>query len=343
MEHRKMTAIVYALLAAVFYAINMPCSKLLLAYVPATLLAGFLYLGAGIGIGILFLFHHGKLERHELLGKPDMPYAIGMVVLDCFAPILLMVGLLRTTSANASLLNNFEIVATSVIAWVIFREKISRRLWCAILLVTLSSAILSLEDSSGLQFSIGSLFVLLAAVCWGFENNCTRSISSKNTYEIVTIKGIGSGLGSLILGLATGERLPAVKYILLSMLLGFVAYGLSIFFYIRAQKDLGAAKTSAYYAIAPFVGAFLSFLVLHEPLSAQYLIALVLMIFGSALVTADALALEHHKHMHTHTITHTHDGSTHTHTITHSHEHIHFAGVTSYEHTHPDSVYHHAH
>lgn len=289
MARQKKLAIVYAVLAAVFYAVNMPCSKLLLGHVPATLMAGFLYLGAGLGVGTLFFVRRGQLDRREMLGRQDLPYTLGMVALDCAAPIFLMLGLERTTSANASLLNNFEIVATSVIAWVLFHEKISKGLWRAIFLVTLSSAILSLEDASGLQFSSGSLLVLLAAVCWGFENNCTRSISAKNTYEIVTIKGIGSGLASVAVGLFSGERFPAVPYILLSLVLGFVAYGLSIFFYIRAQKDLGAAKTSAYYAIAPFVGALLSFLVLKEPLSGRYLAALALMILGSALVTADAL------------------------------------------------------
>lgn len=289
----KTAAIFYAIIAAVFYAVNMPCSKVLLAHVPSTIMAGLLYLGAGVGVGILFLLRRGggKTERGELLSRADLPYTVGMVALDCAAPVLLMLGLERTTSANASLLNNFEIAATSVIALVIFKEAISKRLWLAIFLVTLSSAILSLEDASGLQFSIGSVFVLLAATCWGFENNCTRKISSKNTYEIVTVKGLGSGTGSLLLGLATGERLPAAGYILLAMLLGFVAYGLSIFFYIKAQKDLGAAKTSAYYAIAPFVGAFLSFVVLREPLSGQYLLALVIMILGSALVTADTLGV----------------------------------------------------
>lgn len=121
-----------------------------------------------------------------------------MVLLDIIAPISLMYGLLHTTSANASLLNNFEIVATTIIAFVIYKEVVSKRLWIAIAIVTLSSMVLSFEDISGLQFSWGSLFVLLAAVCWGFENNCTRNISSKNIFEIVTIKGICSGIGSFL-------------------------------------------------------------------------------------------------------------------------------------------------
>lgn len=288
-QSNKTGSILFAVLAAVFYAVNMPFSKLLLEVVPSTMLAGLLYLGAGVGIGILFLCTVKKADRGELLSKADLPYTAGMVILDILAPISLMYGLKHTTSANATLLNNFEIVATTVIACIVFKETISKRLWVSILLVTVASAVLSLEDLSGFRLTWGSLFVLLAAVCWGFENNCTRKLSSKNTYEIVTVKGVCSGLGSLVVGHILGERLPAARYIVPVLLLGFVAYGLSIFFYIRAQKELGAAKTSAYYAVAPFVGALLSFLILREPFSPQYFIALVLMIAGSVIATCDTL------------------------------------------------------
>ncbi|MBR1383075.1 MAG: DMT family transporter, partial [Ruminococcus sp.] len=149
--------------------------------------------------------------------------------------------------------------------------------------------------------------------CWGLENNCTRSISDKSTYQIVTIKGFCSGTGSMITALVIGERLPAVRYIAAALVLGFVAYGLSIFTYIRAQKTLGAAKTSAYYAAAPFIGALLSLVILKEALSASYFAALMIMIVGTAFVVADTL-MHHHEHEHSHTFTHTHDGITHTHT-----------------------------
>ena len=200
-----------------------------------------------------------------------------------------MLGLHYGTSSNASLLGNFEIVATTVIALFVFKEAVSKRLWGAIALITLSSILLSFEGADSLHFSYGSLFVLLATTCWGFENNCTRKISSKNTYEIVVLKGIFSGLGSMLIAFATGEHLPEIKYIGLALLLGFVAYGLSIFLYIRAQNVLGAAQTSAYYAVAPFVGASLSFLFLREPLTGIYLVALAVMIAGTALVVADTL------------------------------------------------------
>ena len=285
----KLKAVFYAILAALLYAINMPFSKLLLNNIPSTMLAGFLYLGAGIGIGIMFLFRRKSFCREEMLTKQDLPYTIGMIVLDILAPVLLMYGLEHTTSATASLLNNFEIVATALIALLVFKEFVSKRLWLAIACVTLSSIILSVEDFSSLKLSWGSVFVLLAAICWGFENNLTRSISSKNTYEIVMLKGIFSGLGSLVIALILGEKVSSLLYIVFALILGFFAYGLSIFFYIRAQKELGAAKTSAYYAIAPFVGAFLSFIFLKETLTVRYVIALIIMIVGSLLTTSDTL------------------------------------------------------
>ncbi len=331
---QKIISIFYAFLAACFYAVNMPVSKTLLQTVPPTMLAAFLYLGAGLGVGGMYLLRKDK-KQEENLTKKDLPYTVGMIALDIFAPIALMFGLARTTSANASLLNNFEIAATSVIALVIFKETISKRLWLAIFLVTLSSALLSFEDVSSLRFSYGSLLVLLAAVCWGLENNCTRKISSKNTYEIVTLKGIGSGLGSLVIAFFLGEKFPGAKHIVFAMALGFVAYGLSIFFYIKAQSFLGAAKTSAYYAVAPFIGAFLSFVFLREALSPSYALALLLMVAGTILIAADTL-LTSHAHLHTHTIVHTHDGVTHTHVITHSHPHSHLREES--EHTHHHAI-----
>ena len=136
---------------------------------------------------------------------------------------------------------------------------------------------------SSLTFSWGSIFVLLACVCWGFENNCTRMLSSKNPAQIVIIKGLGSGLGSLLLSLILGERFIGIGYIVLALGLGFVAYGLSIYFYIYAQRDLGAAKTSTYYAISPFIGAALSLIIFSELPSMIFIIALILMAIGTYL------------------------------------------------------------
>lgn len=331
--NQKAIAICYALAAALFYAVNVPCSKLLLNKVPPTFLAAFLYIGAGIGVGIMYLFQYKKEQPSVRLKRDDLPFTAGMVVLDIVAPILLMVGIKIGTSANASLLGNFEIVATTFIALLLFKEKVSKRLWIAIAMITLSSIILSFGGASTFQFSLGSVFVLGATICWGLENNCTRKISERSTYQIVTIKGFGSGTGSLIVAFVLGERFPDIKLILPALILGFIAYGLSIFTYIRAQKTLGAAKTSAYYAVAPFIGALLSFVILHEELTTAYLIALLFMIVGTVLVVTDTL-VNHHSHEHAHTFTHTHDGSTHSHTVVHTHSHNHYFKTENHSHTH---------
>lgn len=286
------TAIFWAILAAGLYALNAPVSKLLLEEVPPTMMAALLYLGAGIGLAMVRLVQRmiGKGKKEAPLTKKDMPYTVGMVVLDIAAPIFLMVGLTMTTAANASLLNNFEIVATAVIALFIFREAISRRLWLAIVLVTISSAILSVEDVTSFTFSYGSIFVLLACVCWGLENNCTRMISHKDPLEIVVIKGFGSGLGSLVLAFFLGESALPLVYGVCTLLLGFVAYGLSIFFYIYAQRYLGAAKTSAYYALAPFMATALSLVIFREKPSISFFIALLIMAVGTYFASTDNAA-----------------------------------------------------
>ena len=340
----KNIATFYAILAAALYAINIPLSKLLLARVEATMMAAFLYLGAGAG---LFLYGRiaGSRERGEPLTRKELPYTVGMIVLDIAAPILLMLGLERCDAANASLLNNFEIVATSLIAFLVFREQLSRRLTAAIALVTLASVILGFEGEGSFRFNAGSALVLAAACCWGLENNCTRMLSSKSSVQITTIKGLFSGLGSLIVALLIGEKCPGPVWILAVMGLGFVAYGLSINFYIKAQKDLGAAKTSAYYSIAPFLGVAFGMILLGERPGVQFYAGLAIMVLATVLMVKDTIALQHsHLHTHTHTHEHRHGDVVHTHeqTHVHTHTHIHGADESAHGHTH-DTIEGHDH
>lgn len=283
------SGICLALFAAALYAINSPLSKLLLDYLPPTLMAGFLYIGAGVCMLALALLRKvRKTERTETkLTKRELPYIVAMILLDIAAPVCLLLGLKSTTAANASLLNNFEIVATAVIALVVFKEKINFRLWLGILFITLSCMVLSFEDLSSLQFSYGSLLILLACVCWGFENNCTKKISSKDPLEIVLLKGIFSGLGSLLIGFIIGERITVLWSVFAVIGVGFVAYGLSIFFYVHAQRILGAARTSTYYAVSPFIGTLLSLVIFREIPHYTYFIALALMIIGAWLSSQD--------------------------------------------------------
>lgn len=335
MEQNKLKANMFAFLAAVFYAINVPISKVLLQHVGPTTMAALLYLGAGIGIGMMSLFNKKDREKAESLTKAELPYIVGMIVLDIAAPILLMLGISYGSSANASLLGNFEIVATTVIALILFKEAVTKRLWLAIGLITLSSVLLSFEGTDSFHFSYGSLLVIMATVCWGLENNCTRELSSKSTYQIVMLKGLCSGLGALVIALIKRESFPGIGYIAIALALGFVAYGLSIFMYVRAQNVLGAAKTSAYYAVNPLIGALLAFVFLSESLSWMYMIALIVMVIGSALVVVDTF-IRQHDHEHQHTFTHSHGGSTHTHTVRHSHVHKHY--LTEEKHRHRHSI-----
>ena len=289
MEQNIRKGITFAILAAALYALNTPFSKILLDFMPSTLMAGFLYVGAGIGMVFIAAIRKlWKTETKELkLTKSELPYTVAMILLDIAAPICLLFGLNSTTAANAALLNNFEIAATAIIALMVFKEKISLRLWSGIVFVTFSCAILSFEDISSLSFSYGSLFVLFAAVCWGFENNCTRKISSKDPLQIVLLKGIFSGIGSIIIGLCIGERISAFWSIAAVLGLGFVAYGLSIYFYVYAQRLIGAARTSAYYAVAPIIAVLLSLIIFREMPSVTYFIAFMLMMIGAWLSSQD--------------------------------------------------------
>ena len=286
---RATRAVTYAILAAVFYAVSSPLSKVLLEDVSPYLMASLLYLGAGFGMMVVRSASPSKRSEERPLTGGDTPYILGMVVLDIAAPILLMYGLLNSPASSVSLLNNFEIVATTLIALLVFGERVSSRTWVAIILITASAIILSTAGAGELSFSTGSLAVILACVCWGIENNCTRRLSDSGPLRIVVIKGVFSGLGSLVIAVFMGMGSPTAAEIAGALALGFVSYGMSLFFYISAQGSLGAAKVSAYYAMAPFIGAFLSLALLGEPLTEMFALALAVMAAGVAVLTWESL------------------------------------------------------
>lgn len=291
---QKSTAILAALGAALLYAVSIPLSPFLLRQTGPVMLAALLYLGAGAGMTLLSLIC--PVPREDRLTRRQLPFTLGMILLDIAAPILLMLGLARAPAAHVSLLNNFEIVATSLFALLLFRERISRRVWCAIFLITAASLLLSFEGAQSLRFSSGSLLVLGACLCWGLENNCTRALSQKSAVQIVQVKGLFSGLGSLLVARLAGESLPDRRSLLAAMLLGFVCYGFSIFLYVRAQSVLGAARTSAFYSVNPFLAAALSLLLLRQPLADAYPHALALMLLGLFLTVRETLSeLPEHK------------------------------------------------
>lgn len=294
MERVKAQYAVMAFGAAALYAASAPASKLLLAEATPVFMASFLYLGAGIGMSLVGLFRNNFKPGHKetRLDKSDLTFVVLMIILDIIAPILLMIGLRMTTASNASLLNNFEIAATSIIAFMLFGEKVSKRLWKGIAVITAASMLLSLGEAGSLNFSLGSAFVLLAATAWGFENNCTRMLSLKDPLQVVVLKGLGSGAGSLIVALLIGDSFPELVYVAYALVLGFFSYGMSIWLYVYAQRGLGAARTSSYYAVAPFIGAAISYAVFRDPLSPTFLAALVLMMIGSYLAAFDGIHRE---------------------------------------------------
>jgi len=281
----KIVAIIYAILAALFYGFSSPLAKLLLDHISPYFLSSLLYFGAGLGMGLFVLLSKRQREipLNKTYKKKDIKYIVLMIVLDIVAPILLMTGLLSTSASTASLLNNFEIVFTSLIAMIFFKEIIGKKMWISIFLIVIAGALLAFEDFTGFHVSLGAIFVLLASLSWGLENNCTRMLSHGNPLYVVILKGIGSGLGSFIIALSVNALYGQWYYLVLALVLGFFSYGMSLYFYISAQRHLGAARTSAYYAIAPFAGSIFSFLILKETLSFIFAVAFIIMSIGTYL------------------------------------------------------------
>jgi drug/metabolite transporter (DMT)-like permease len=347
---KRNIAIFQAVMAAALFGMSTPVSKLLLDQIPPVMMAALLYLGAAIGMLVIYVIRGaGRYEVNEArITRHEAKFVVAMILLDIAAPILLMVGLRMSAASNVALLGNFEIVATAIIALVIFKENIGPRLWLAIGLITLSSILLSVKDLGNFSFSTGAILVLMASACWGLENNCTRMLSIKDPMQVVIIKGFGSGLGSLIIALAIKEFSFALPYIIAALVLGFFAYGLGIYLYVLAQRELGAARTSAYYAAAPFIGVGLSVLMFRQDYTVSFFIALAIMIIGAYLA-----AVEKHKHDHAHELLihehrHAHDEGHHNHhhdtevTREHSHEHVHEPLIHVHSHT-PDLHHQHNH
>lgn len=337
-------AILLALLAALLFGLNAPLSKVLLLTFPPMYMVSMLYLGAGAGMLILYVFKKNK-SREANLSKSDTKWAVLMIALDIIAPFFLMLGLKMSSSASASLLFNFEMVATTIVALVFFRESIGRRLWLSIGLITFASLLLTVDFSENLLigFSLGSLFVLMACVTWGFENNFTRNMSHKDPSQIVILKGFGSGTGALIVFFLSEYKsfTFSLSSTIYALVLGFVSYGLSIFFYVKAQRFLGASRTSTFYAAAPFLGVIFSFILFKEALSIAFSVSFIIMLTGAYLAASEKHEHSHHHEMMTHTHKHSHDDLHHSHNhenVTHSHTHTH--PETDHTHVHKPDIHH---
>lgn len=353
MYRKQIYPIAQALLAALFFGASAPIAKVLLGDVEPIPLAGFLYLGSGISLLIVKLIQRtgGKTAQNEAgIKKSDIGWLAGAVFAGgVAAPIVLLFSLRVTPASTASLLLNFESIATTLIAALVFKEGIHRRAWGAIILITLASILLSINSNQEWGLSLGALGILAACLLWGMDNNFTNNISAKDPLVIVTVKGLAAGSFSLIIGLTLGNQLPNIGIALKAMLLGSISYGLSIVLFVYAMRGLGAARTSALFGIAPLAGMFLSLILLRENFNLMLIVAFPLTLAGTLL-----LVNEKHDHHHVHDEilhehSHSHDDEHHDHNHDkaqfdqpHSHPHFH-AGMKHSHHHMPDLHHRHTH
>ena len=348
----KNRAILLALGSALLAGANAPLAKLLLGSIDPLFLAALLYLGCGSG---LYLFRRlrksvRKGETAEAsLEREDIPWLAGATLVGgVAAPMVMLFSLRGTPAATASLLLNFEAVATTLIAWTVFQEAVSRNAWWAVAAITAASVFLSLETSAGWGISIGALGILLAGVLWGLDNNFTRNISAKDPLDIVMAKGLAAGTVSLAIALLSGRPMPALSNVLWALGLGAFSYGMGIVLYVLAQRGLGAARTSALFSASPLVGVLLSLLIFGDTSFFKLGIALPLILLGTIL-----LVIEQHGHLHIHVETrhshaHNHDDEHHNHshngTSSEKHAHLHTHDPLFHDHPHmPDTHHRHIH
>lgn len=337
-----------ALMAALLFGASAPFAKLLLGDIQPVMLAALLYLGCGWGLlAVKIIRDYGArpVSREAGLARADAPWLAGAVLAGgVAAPIILMFSLKSTPAATASMLLNFEGAATSLIALAVFREALGRRVWAAIGLITLASIILSWNSGGDWGLSPGAAGILLACILWGLDNNFTRNISAKDPATIVIVKGVAAGSVSLAIALLTGEIMPSAPAIIKALILGLFSYGLSILLFVIAMRSLGAARTSAFFSSAPFIGAVISMLIFREWPGSAFLISLPIMLAGTALILREEHA---HLHLHPryeHDHRHKHDDGHHSHphddgwAEEHSHRHIH--EEIEHRHTHTPDIHH---
>jgi drug/metabolite transporter (DMT)-like permease len=344
-------AILFAFGSAALFGLSTPAAKTLLDQLHPAMLAGLLYCGAGIGVGMLRLLRAGGTRTREVaLGRRDIPWLIGSVISGGVAgPLLLMIGLAQTHAATASLLLAFEGAATVVIARLVFRESYGPRLVLGMACLAAGAATLAWSGTPTLDAVVGPLAIIGACFAWALDNNLTRKISAADPLQIVEIKGLVAGPVNLALGFWAGGSLPSLTTSLLAGAVGFVSYGVSMVLFVLALRELGAARTSAYFATAPFIGAVAAVFALGDPVTVQLAGAGALMALGVWLHLTERHAHEHihgpvqHAHRHVHDLHHQHAHQRSDHGAE-PHDHLHEHGPLTHEHPHtPDPHHQHGH
>lgn len=331
-----------AFLSAALFAASTPLAKLLVGVVDPWLLAGLLYLGSGVGLAATRLGRIviGRVPAEAPLRAPDLPW-VALVVLSggVVGPVLLMIGLSVTPASSSALLLNLEGLATMAIAWLVFRENADGRIVAGALAILAGAALLSWQGrAEGVGW--GGLAIAGACLAWGIDNNLTRKLSFADPVQIAMVKGLCAGTVNLVLALVQGAQVPALDVVAAAGLVGLLGYGVSLVLFVRALRDLGAARTGAYFSTAPFVAAALGVAIFDEPLSLQLAGAAALMAIGVYLHLAERHDHEHehavmeHEHAHVHDIHHQHahapddpPGEPHVHAHRHArlrHSHAHY-------------------
>ena len=329
--------ILAALSAALLFGAGTPLAKLLLRDVSPWLMAALLYLGSGIGLGMFRLLKRSPSVR---LAKGDWRWLAGAIFIGgVLGPGLQMLGLTHMPASGASLLLNAEGVFTAVLAWFVFKENFDRRIALGMGAILAGLLLLTWPGQATFSGIVPALYILGACFCWGIDNNLTRKVSLSDATWIACLKGLTAGSVNLALAFALGAKWPSLPHIAGSMLVGLFAYGISLVLFVVGLRHLGTARTGAYFSVAPFFGAVLAIVLLHEHLSIKLVLAGALMAFGLWLHLTEKHAHSHahpgmdHEHEHTHDAHHQHDhpypvasGTTHSHAhhhepLTHTHEH----------------------
>jgi drug/metabolite transporter (DMT)-like permease len=346
----------FALGAAFLFGASTPAAKLLIADINPLMIAGLLYLGSGIGL-TLWMLGRSLLKFSSFpalkFEKPNEKFYLSGAILfgGIVAPALLMIGLHKTSSATTSLLLNLESAFTVAVACLVFHEHYGKRLIFGFILLLAGGSFLALSDHDGFGGDwIGLLAIAGACAGWAIDNNLTKQVGSLDATLLAALKGIVAGVVNVGLALSLGQKLPLSLYVTGAACIGFVGYGLSLVLFIFSLRKIGAARTSAYFATAPFVGAALSILLLHEAFGWPLAVAGLLMAIGVYLHLTEIHAHAHtheameHEHLHVHDEHHQHEHSpTDPSGEPHSHWHRHVPMTHSHPHDHDDLHHKHAH
>ena len=343
--------IAYALFGAALFGASTPVAKLLVGEIAPLMLAGLLYAGSGLGLGLWLVLRHWVRPHSGRAGLAgaDWKWLAGAIVSGgVLGPVLLMFALSAAAASTVSLLLNLEGVFTALLAWFVFRENFDKRVMLGMLLIILGGLLLSLP-SGGISASLPALAVAGACLCWAVDNNLTRKISAGDPVQIAGIKGLAAGAVNLCASAALGAARPALESALAAALVGFLGYGVSLTLFVVALRLLGTARTGAYFATAPFIGAALAFAILGEVPDTVFWLASVLIATGVILHISERHGHLHHHEAHGHTHAHTHDEHhRHEHAFawegTEPHSHAHDHAPMSHSHDHyPDIHHRHGH